>query len=199
MLTKLQIDSLKPQSKAVRIFDGRGLYIELQPSGSRYWRFKYRFAGKERRLAFGVYPDVGLKDARDKLDEARQQLKAGIDPGEQRKIAKLLQVSNTETGFEAIAREWFAMHSPKWAPGHGSKIIRRLECDIFPWIGGRAMESITPMEVLACLRRIEARGANETAHRAYQNCGRVFRYAVATGRLSRDPSRDLADALAPVI
>ena len=141
----------------------------------------------------------GYKEAREKREEARKQLQAGIDPGEQRKLAKILHVCSIENSFEAVAREWFAMRSPRWAPGHSSKIIRRLECDIFPWVGSRPISGITAMELLACLRRIVSGGANETAHRALQNCGRVFRYAVATGRLERDPSRDLAGALVPVV
>jgi integrase len=141
-----------------------------------------------------VYPDVGLKEARSKRDAARKQLAAGIDPSAARKAEKIARADS----FEAVAREWFAKHAPRWAPGHADMFIRRLERDIFPWLGSHPIRDVTAPELLACLRRIEARGAIETAHRTLQNCGRVFRYANATGRADRDPAADLRDALAPV-
>jgi integrase len=198
-LTKLQVQHAKPQSKPYKLFDGRGLYLEVTPTGSRWWRFKYRIAGKEKRISLGVYPDVGLKDAREKLDEVRKQLAANIDPSGQRKAQKAAVIEKIENTFEAIAREWFKLNSPKWAASHGDKIIRRLEINVFPWIGARALREVTAPELLAVIRRIESRNANETAHRTLQACGRVFRYAIATARADRDPSRDLAGALAPVI
>jgi integrase len=198
MLSKLLIDKTKPQAKSVRLSDGRGMYLEISPAGGKWWRFKYRFAGKERRISLGVYPDVPLAAAREKREEARRQVAAGIDPGEQRKAAKVAQVESTENTFEAIAREWFGMFSTRWVKGHADKIIRRLELNVFPWLGPRPIKAITAPELLAVLRRVESRGANETAHRAHQVCGRVFRYAIATGRAERDPSRDLSGALAPI-
>lgn len=198
MLSKLLIDKTKPQAKSVRLSDGRGMYLEISPAGGKWWRFKYRFAGKERRISLGVYPDVPLAAAREKREEARRQVAAGIDPGEQRKAAKVALVESTENTFEAIAREWFGLFSTKWVKGHADKIIRRLELNVFPWLGSRPIKAITAPELLAVLRRVESRGANETAHRALQVCGRVFRYAIATGRAERDPSRDLSGALAPI-
>jgi integrase len=198
MLSKLLIDKTKPQAKSVRLSDGRGMYLEISPAGGKWWRFKYRFAGKERRISLGVYPDVPLAAAREKREEARRQVAAGIDPGEQRKAAKVALIESTENTFEAIAREWFGLFSTKWVKGHADKIIRRLELNVFPWLGARPIKAITAPELLAILRRIESRGANETAHRALQVCGRVFRYAIATGRAERDPSRDLSGALAPI-
>lgn len=198
MLSKLLIDKTKPQAKSVRLSDGRGMYLEISPAGGKWWRFKYRFAGKERRISLGVYPDVPLAAAREKREEARRQVAAGIDPGEQRKAAKVALVESTENTFEAITREWFGMFSTKWVKGHADKIIRRLELNVFPWLGSRPIKAITAPELLAVLRRVESRGANETAHRALQVCGRVFRYAIATGRAERDPSRDLSGALAPI-
>ena len=198
MLSKLLIDKTKPQAKTVRLSDGRGMYLEISPAGGKWWRFKYRFAGKERRISLGVYPDVPLAAAREKREEARRQVAAGIDPGEQRKAAKVALIESTENTFEAIAREWFGMFSTKWVKGHADKIIRRLELNVFPWLGARPIKAITAPELLAVLRRVESRGANETAHRALQVCGRVFRYAIATGRADRDPSRDLSGALAPI-
>jgi integrase len=198
MLSKLLIDKTKPQAKSVRLSDGRGMYLEISPAGGKWWRFKYRFAGKERRISLGVYPDVPLAAAREKREEARRQVAAGIDPGEQRKAAKVALAESTENTFEAISREWFGLFSTKWVKGHADKIIRRLELNVFPWLGSRPIKAITAPELLAALRRVESRGANETAHRALQVCGRVFRYAIATGRAERDPSRDLSGALAPI-
>ncbi len=198
MLSKLLIDRTKPQAKSVRLSDGRGMYLEISPAGGKWWRFKYRFAGKERRISLGVYPDVPLAAAREKREEARRQVAAGIDPGEQRKAAKMALVESTENTFEAIAREWFGLFSTKWVKGHADKIIRRLELNVFPWLGSRPIKAVKAPELLAVLRRVESRGANETAHRALQVCGRVFRYAIATGRAERDPSRDLSGALAPI-
>lgn len=148
-------------------------------------------------MSLGVYPDVGLADARDKREAARKLVAAGVDPTEHRKAVKVALVESTEDTFEAIAREWFGSFSKHWVPGHADKVIRRLELNVFPCIGARPIKAITAPELLAVLRRVEARGANETAHRALQVCGRVFRFAVATGRAERDPSRDLGGALAP--
>ena len=197
MLSNLLINKTKPQAKTLRLSDGRGMYLEISPNGGKWWRFKYRLDGKEKRISLGVYPDVGLAAARDKREEARRLVAAGIDPTEHRKAAKVALVESTENTFEAIAREWFGLFSKQWVPGHADKIIRRLELNVFPWIGTRPIKAITAPELLAVLRRIEIRGANETAHRALQVCGRVFRFAVASGRAERDPSRDLGGALAP--
>jgi integrase len=198
MLSKLLIDRTKSGPKTVRLWDGRGMYLEITPRGGKWWRFKYWFDGRERRMSLGVYPDVSLADAREKREEARRKVAARIDPGEQRKAEAVALIEAVENSFEAVAREWFEMFSEPWARGHADKIIRRLEINIFPWLGARPIKAITAAELLAALRRIEGRGANETAHRAMQVCGRVFRFAVATGRAERDPSRDLSGALAPV-
>jgi integrase len=192
-LTDIAIRKAKPQEKPVKLYDSAGLFLLLNPNGSRWWRFKYRFAGKEKLLSMGTYPEVSLKEAREKRDQARKQIAAGIDPGAERKAIK----AATGDTFEAIAREWFAKFSPTWADTHAGKIIRRLELDVFPWIGARPVREITAPELLAVLRRIEERGALDTAHRAKQNCGQIFRYAIATGRADRDPSGDLRGALPP--
>jgi integrase len=173
------------------------MYLEISPTGGKWWRFKYRIDGKEKRISLGVYPDVGLADARDKREAASKLVAAGIDPTEHRKAEKVALEESTENTFEAISREWFRLFSKPWAAGHADKIIRRLELNVFPWIGTRPIKAITAPELLTVLRRMESRGANETAHRALQVCGRVFRFAVATGRAERDPSRDLSGALAP--
>ncbi len=197
-LSDTAIRNAKPGEKPVKLADEKGLFLLLNPNGSKYWRLKYRVGGKEKLLSLGVYPDVGLKDARARRDDARKLLANGIDPSENRKVQKAATQERATNSFEAVGREWFAKHSPNWAPGHSDKIIRRLERDIFPWLGGRPIAEITAPELLTVLRRIESRGVLETAHRALQNCGQVFRYAVATGRAERDPSGDLRGALAPV-
>ncbi len=159
--------------------------------------YKYRFAGKEKALALGVYPEVRLAEARERRDQARKTLANGIDPSTAKRLSKQAVTLAHENSFEAVAREWFAKYSPGWAASHGNKIIRRFERDVFPWIGSRPIAEITAPELLRVLRRIESRGALDTAHRAHQNCGQVLRYAVATGRAERDPSHDLRGALPP--
>ena len=182
-------------AKSYALTDGAGLYLEILPTGGKYWRWKYRHAGKQKRLALGVYPRVTLKQARQLRADALALLDRGVDPLFHRKATK--HQANEADSFEAVAREWFAKFAPTWAASHADKIIRRLEVDVFPWIGARPIGEITAPELLAVLRRIEARGRLETAHRAHQNCGAVFRYAVATGRAERDPSGDLRGALPP--
>jgi integrase len=172
--------------------------LEISPRGGKWWRLKYRFAGKEKRLSLGVYPDVSLKMARERRDEARKLLTNEVDPSENRKAIKAARDERSANSFEVIGREWFAKHSPNWSANHADRIIRRLERDIFPWIGGKPIAGITAPQLLDVVRRIEKRGALETAHRALGNCGQVFRYAVATGRAERDPSGDLRGALPPV-
>jgi integrase len=197
-LSDTAIRKAKPADKSTRLFDGGGLYLEVSPSGGKWWRFKYRSAGKEKRLSLGVYPDVDLKKARKRTSEARQLLADGIDPGVHRKAEKAAREDRAANSFEVVAREWIAKQTPTWAESHGGRIQARFERDIFPWIGGQPVAEISAAELLGTLRRIEGRGALETAHRALSNCGQVFRYAVATGRATGDPSRDLRGALPPV-
>lgn len=197
-LTNTAILKAKPGEKPIRLFDGGGLYLEISPAGGKLWRVKYRFNGKEKRLSLGAYPDVSLKDARERRDQARKLLANGIDPSENRKAIKSARLERAANSLEVVAREWFAKYSATWAANHGDRIIRRFERDIFPWIGGRPIAEVTAPELLAVMRRIESRGALETAHRALANCGQVFRYAIATGRAERDLSADLRGALPPV-
>ncbi len=196
-LTDTAIRNAKPCAKPAKLFDERGLFLIVTPSGGKWWRFRYRFDSKEKLLSLGVYPDVGLKDARDRRDAARKLLAESIDPGENRKAQKATKQDRAANSLEVVAREWYAKHAPNWAEHHGDRIIRRFERDIFPWIGGKPIADVTAPELLAVVRRIESRGALETAHRALGNCGQVFRYAVATGRAQRDPSGDLRGALPP--
>ncbi len=197
-LTHVEIRNAKPKEKIYRLFDGGGLYLEITPAGGTWWRLKYRFNGKEKRLSLGVYPDVSLALARERRDEKRKLLASGIDPSEHRKVMKTAMADRVANSFELIAREWFAKFSANWVASHGDKIIRRFERDIFPWIGANPIAEITAPELLAVIRRIEGRGALETAHRAMGNCGQVFRYAIATGKAERDPSQDLRGSLPPV-
>ena len=197
-LTDIKIRTVKPASKPLKLSDGGGLFLFVTPSGGKWWRLKYRFGGKEKLLSLGVYPEISLKDARDRREQARKQLANDIDPGENRKAVKAAQMDQDANTFEVIAREWMDRQAATWAPSHADKIIRRLERDIFPWVGKRPIAEITAPELLKVLRRIEDRGVVETAHRALQNCGQVFRYAIATGRTTHDLSGDLRGALSPV-
>ena len=197
-LTDTAIRNAKPGAKPAKLFDERGLFLIVTPTGGKWWRFRFKFDDKEKLLSLGVYPDVGLKDARQRRDDARKLLADGIDPGENRKAMKAVKQDRAANSFEVITREWYGKHAPNWAEHHGDRIIRRFERDIFPWIGGRPIADVTAPELLAAMRRIENRGALETAHRALGNCGQVFRYAIATGRATRDPSGDLRGAFPPV-
>ena len=194
-LSDTQIKNAKPREKSYKLSDGGGLHVLVTPNGSKLWRLKYRVGGIEKTLSIGKYPLISLKEARDKAFEAKQGLVSGIDPSQAKKARKASD--SGADSFETIAREWFAKFSPTWTSSHGERIIRRLERDIFPWIGKRPIGEIKAPELLTVLRRIEERGAVETAHRASQNCGQVFRYAIATGRAERDPSQDLRGAIPP--
>lgn len=196
-LTDKSITNAKPRDKAYKLADERGMFLLITPAGGKWWRLKYRFDGKEKLLSLGVYPDVSLKEARERREEARKMMADGIDPGANRKAQKASRLDRAANSFEVVAREWYEKHSPNWAEDHGTRIIRRLERDIFPWIGGRPIADVIAPELLDAVRRIEKRGALETAHRALGNCGQVFRYAIATGRAERDPSADLRGALPP--
>jgi len=196
-LTAIQVKRAKPKEKPYKLADGGGLYLLVNPKGARYWRYKYRWAGKEKTLALGVYPEVSLKDAREAHQGARKSLRNGIDPGAQRKIEKLTRHLTAAESFEAVAREWFGRIMPDKSQSYRERTGRILEKDLYPVLGSRPIASITAPELLAALRRIEGRGANDIAHRAKQTAGQVFRYAVATGRAERDPSGDLKGALKP--
>ncbi len=197
-LTALEVSKSKATDKPQRLADGGNMYLLIQPNGAKYWRMDYRLAGKRKTLAIGVYPEMSLADARDRRQQARKLIANGIDPVAVKQAQKAVVVAQTENSFEVVAREWFARHAPNWKENHSSKIIARLEKDVFPWIGNRPIAEITAPALLAAIRKIESRGALETAHRALSCCGQVFRYAVATGRAERDPTGDLRGALPPV-
>jgi len=193
-LSDTTIKNTKPAAKPFKLSDEKGMFLLINPSGSKLWRLKYRWEGKEKLLALGAYPDVSLKAARTKRDELRAQLAAGIDPGAVRKAEKLA----TADTFEAIAREWHATHAAKWSTGHASDILARMEKNLFPWLGERPLIELKAPEILAVLRRTEARGAPIPAQRALQYVGQIFRFAIATGRAERDTSADLRGALTTV-
>lgn len=197
-LSDTAIRNAKPTDKTQRLADGGGMYLEIPTTGGKLWRLKYRFGGKEKRLALGSYPDTGLKEAREKREQARKLLAAGIDPGEHRKAAKAAGEEKAANSFEVIAREWFTKQSKTWAASHSSKIMLRLEKDIFPWLGPRPIADVSAPEILSCLRRVESRGAVESSHRILQNCGQIMRYAIATGRATLNPADALKGALTPV-
>jgi len=194
-LTDTKLRTMKPTDRTQKLFDEKGMYLEVTPKGGRYWRLKYRIDGKEKRLSFGVYPEVSLKDAREKRTEARKLIAKGVDPGDVRKAEKAGRLENGANTFEVVAREWFARNSRDWAETYSSKVIRRLEMYVFPWLGGKPISSIKAPELLMVIRRTEDTGARETARRTLFLCGQVFRYAVATARAEHDCSADLKGAV----
>jgi integrase len=196
-LSDTAIKNAKPnKDKTFKIPDEKGMYLLVRQNGSKYFRFDYRFEGKRKTIALGVYPDTSLKAARTKRDLAREQIANGIDPAENRKAVKQSKAENAGSSFEVIAREWGAKNVTTW-PEKNDRSKRMLERNIFPWLGGKPIADILPRHILECLRRIEDRGTIETAHRTLQLCGQVFRYAVATGRADRDITQDLRGALPP--
>jgi integrase len=205
-LTAIKISKIKPHaSKTQRAFDGRGLYLEIAPSGGKWWRLKYRIGGKEKRFSLGVYMaagskavEVSLEAARKAADDARQLVGVGVDPSQERKAEKLRIVYQSENTFEAVAREWHSKQSAAWVTAHAERVLRRLEKYIFPNLGQRPIAEIEAPELLNSLRVIEARGKDTTSHLARQYVGMVFRYAIATARCKRNPAVDLRGALRPV-
>lgn len=197
MLTEIKIKSVIPGEKPYRLADEHGLYLEVAPSGGKWWRLKYRFAGKEKRISLGVHPEVSIKEARLKRDDAKRLLAQGIDPSHNRKAQKTARGIRAGNSFEVVAREWFAQYAPSKAPSHTIRIMQMFERDVFPWIGGRPVAEVDPQELLSVMRRIESRGAVDTAHRSLTTCGMVFQYAVGTGRAPRDPSQDIRSVLKP--
>lgn len=199
-LTEMAIRKAKPESKPYKIADGGGMYLEVAPNGSKYWRLKYRFHGKEKRLAFGVYPDISLALARDRRDNARKLLAQGVDPSENKKATKAAGIDKAENSFEVLAREWLVSHMADKTESHTGRILRRFELYLFPWIGKKPIADISAPEILQHIKRVQAQNKLETAHRTLQAAGQVFRYAVQTGRAIRDITVDLKGALpSPVV
>jgi integrase len=197
-LTATAIRKAKPREKPRKLYDSRGLYLEIAPRGTKAWRFKYRFAGKEKRISMGIYPEVSLKLARERRDDARKLLARDIDPSAYRKARKRSRLQGAGNSFEAVATEWLTKHSPNWSTGWARRLERELGREVCPYIGASPVADITAPDLLAVVRRVEARGHLNKAHTVFQACGRVLRYAVATGRAERDVSADLRGALPSV-
>ena len=194
-LTDTALRKAKPADKPLKLADGGGLYLLLKPTGAKWWRWDYRrpVSSKRNTLSLGIYPDVGLALARERRDEARRLLAQGVDPGETRKAEKAAGEQRAANSFEVVAREWLAKQS--WVPGYITKVTAWMANDVFPYIGSRPIASLSAPDFLSVGRRIEERGAVESAHRILQNCSQVMRYAIATGRAERNPVPDLKGAL----
>lgn len=182
-LTDAKLRTLTTPDKTQKVADGAGLYLELTPAGGRYWRLKYRHGGKEKRLALGVYPAVGLKEAREKAEAARKTLQAGDDPGEVKKAAKAQQAHEAANTFQAVADDWLAHQAGRWSEGSRARIAQSLKADIYPALGGRPMVAIKPAEVMQAVKKIEARGAGDQAGRVLQRVKSIYRWAVTHGRI----------------
>ncbi len=194
-LTDIVVKNSKPEEKQRKLSDGQGLFLLIHPNGSKYWRLKYRFGGKEKLLALGVYPDVSLSDARRRRDEARKLLSNLVDPAIVKQQTKLSIRESSENSFETLAREWVVTHMSKKSSSHQERTLRRMEIYLFPWIGNRPISDLTAPDVLLPLKRIQNQSKLETARRTLQVAGQVFRYAVQTGRAIRDVTADLKGAL----
>ena len=194
-LSDVACRNAKPAASAVKLADAGGLYLYVAPTGGKLWRCDYRHNGKRRTASFGAYPHVGLSEARRRRDRLKEQLAHGIDPSVAAKEEKRAARGAVANSFEAVAREWYAAKRPGWTAGYADRLLSRLEADVFPAFGARPIAGIEPPEVLAAVRKVEGRGAVELAKRELQVSGQVFRFAVATGRAQRDPTRDLVGAL----
>lgn len=198
-LTDTATRTAKPKEKPYKLADERGLFLLVNPTGGKLWRLKYRIDGKEKLLAIGPYPEVSLAQARERREEARKLLTNGIDPSAHKQAAKAATASQRANTFEAVAREWYQVNESSWVPTYSIKILSRLERLVFPYLGNRPIAGIAAPEMLETLRRIEATGAVESAHRTRNYCSQIFRYAIATGRAERNPAQELLGTLTPSI
>lgn len=198
MLTDLRIKKEKPREKPFKVSDGGGLYLFVSPSGGKLWRFKYLFGGKEKLLSLGPYPDISLLAARSARDDAKATLRSGRDPSINKKLQKLAGITGAANSFEAVTREWYELNKPQWVERHASDVIGSLEKEVFSHLGNVPIKDITPQDVIAVLRLVEARGAKDTARRIRQRMSGVFVYAIASGRGENDPAAVVQKAMAPV-
>lgn len=194
-LSDVTIRTAKPKAKQYKLADEKGLFLLVHPNGSKYWRQKYRFDGREKLLALGVYPETGLSQARERRDEARKLLAQGVDPGQHRKAFKAAKEAAAANSFEVVAREWLENRKASVEPAQHIKTLARMQKDVFPWLGRKPIAGIEATDVLSVLKRVDARGARFTAHRIRSEVSQVFRYAIATGRAKRDPCPDLKGAI----
>jgi integrase len=200
-LTDTAVKNAKPGEKTIKLFDGNGLYLEVSPSGGKWWRLKYRLGGKEKRLSLGIYPDTSLKAARERRETARALIAQGLDPSEERKATKARQAAAADDSFEVIAREWWKNWATTRTAKHADQVLRRLEADVFPAIGTLPVGKIKAPMLLALAKKVEARGANDLARRAYQVAGQVLRYAVGHGFIDHNPAASVrpGDVLKPKV
>lgn len=196
-LNARQIETAKPQDKEYKLTDGAGLYLLIKPNGAKYWRLKYRVAGKEKKLSIGVYPDISLAEARLKREEARKIVASGGDPSEQKQVERQAKKINIDNTFKAIALEWHEYKRPNWSKGYAEDLMEAFENDIFPDIGKRPVAEVKPLEMLTTLRKLEKRGVLDKLRKIRQACNQVFRYAIVTGRAENNPASELASALPP--
>jgi len=197
-LTELQIKKAKPlPGKPVRLYDTRGLHLEVSPSGGKLWRLKYYFNKKENRISLGIYPEVGLSEARSRCNEARKLLSNNIDPSQKRKDEKLAQTERSENTFGKVARSWYAKFSKRWVPLYAERVLSRMNRDLLPFLEDRPIDEIEAPELLAVLRRIEDRGVREVSHRTRQDCEQIFTFAIAEGKCKHNPAAGLGKALVP--
>ncbi len=197
-LTNIKCQNAKPKEKTYKMFDGNGLFMEIRKNGSKYWRFKYRYLGKEKLLSFGVYPEISLSEAREKCQDARKKLAEGTDPSAAKKEARRLAKINAENSFEVIARQWHETFKDKWTDRHANTVIRRLEMDMFPEIGSLPIAEIKPAHIIDALKKVQKRGAYEPAHRLRQYCSQVFRYAIIHDFAQINPASEVGMVLKPV-
>jgi integrase len=190
-LTDIQVRNAKAGDTPYKLTDGGGMFLLVQPNGGKYWRLSYRFLGKQKTLALGVYPAVTLAAARKKRDDAREQIAAGSDPGEAKKEAKRAAEIAAANSFEAVAREWFDSQHPGWTDSYAEKVLHSFKVDVFPKIGARPISEIDSPQMLAIVREVEARGVRETAKRILQRSRAVFQYGIMTGRCTRNPAADI--------
>lgn len=197
-LSDTKVRTVKAKDKPFKLADERGLFLLVQPTGGKLWRLKYRIDGKEKSLSLGTYPDVSLADAREKRDQARKLIATGDDPSALRKAIKAGKQERASNSFEVIARLWLKNYSANLSPATAEKNLRLFERDIFPWIGDKPIADLKPKDILDAARRIEARGAVDTAKRAIQLCGQVFQQAVIDEKVMSDPTRDIRRAIKPL-
>lgn len=194
-LTDKKASNATAAERAIKLFDGEGMYLLVQPDGGKYWRLKYRFAGREKLLALGVYPAVSLAEARRRRAKAKAALADGLDPSAEKQAAKRSTRAAAENTLEAVSTEWHGKNAHTWSADYAAWVLRAFKADIFPWLGARPIDELEPPDLLQALRRIESRSALVTAHRVRNNLEQVYAYAIAAGLAKRNPATDLRRAL----
>lgn len=194
-LTEIKLKNLKPKDKQYKISDEKGLRAVIYPHGGKYWQLKYRYGGKEKSFSIGVYPEISLKEARIKAEDARKLIREGIDPSQKKQEVKRAKLAENQNSLENIAREWYETQKRGWTERHAKYVMRRLELDLFPTLGHKAINEIKPLDLLAALKTVEKRGALDIARRLLQTTGQIYRYAVIHGNTTYDITSGLAQGL----